>query len=936
MRPICEQAHLLEDMIDPQAPWKTFSRGSAGRSAVSRIRSQLLLLFLLFLVAAGQASLEHVWASDPLPQDSGTLGLQLALRRLSTTARLMHTTAHPDDEDGGMMTLESRGHGNTVLLLTLNRGEGGQNKVGSNLFDVLGVLRTLELTGSDRYYGVEQRFTRVADFGFSKNPDETFEKWHGREAGLADIVRVIRSFRPDVLVSRFQGTDRDGHGNHQASGILSREAFRAAADPKRFPEQIAEGLLPWQAKKFYFDNVCPFRSNECSPENYTVKSSTGEKDPLLGMSYAQFAMEGLKHQLSQGAGGWSIDAGPHYAFYRLVDSVLPTTTDKDGHEQDFFDGIDTTLPGLATRLGAEEGKVPYLRPELLNLQKAVEDAKKMAADDPLKATVPLLQGLHDASALIARLNGEKQLAPIEQRELLGHLRLKRDQFQEAANLALGLTFTVLVDAPTAATPENAFVAVPGQVFSVTVRLRNSSNKALAIRDVGLDLPPGWHAAATSAKVQNVPAGTESSAQFRVTVPEDAPYTRPYWHRNDPETEGLNTVDDSRYATLPFPPAPLQAHVNYSSGALEGSVHNVGMVSYKDSTGHEQRRALAVAPPFSISIEPISQVIPVGQHGPRSVKVNVKSGAGGAATANVRLSAPSGWQVDPAWQRVRLSSFGEVRDCEFKVVPSAGREGRFQIKASLEYQGKVYSEGYTVVTRDDLDTFYYYQPAAQKVNVVDVKVPSDLKIAYIMGAGDDIAEVLRQVGLDVTIIPPEKLATEDLSRYGTIVLGIRAYDTQKDVAANNKKLLGFASAGGTLVVQYEADIGNFNGGSFTPYPATLGRGRVSVEEAPIEILAPENRIFHVPNEISARDFESWVQERGLYFMDKWDEKFTPLLASHDPGENNLKGGLVVAPFGKGTYIYTGYAFFRQLPAGVAGAVRLYVNLLSAGHETLARR
>jgi LmbE family N-acetylglucosaminyl deacetylase len=923
-------------MTNPKAAWMTFWHEFAERSTVPQLALQLLVLFALIVAAAAQTGTEGARASDPLPQDSGNMGLQLALRRLSTTARLMHTTAHPDDEDGGMMTLESRGRGDTVLLLTLNRGEGGQNKVGSNLFDVLGVLRTLELTGSDRYYGVEQRFTRVADFGFSKNPDETFQKWHGHEAGLADIVRVIRTFRPDVLVSRFQGTDRDGHGHHQASGILSREAFRAAADPKRFPEQIAEGLLPWQAKKFYFDNVCPFRSNECAPENYTVRLSTGERDPLFEMTYAQFAMEGLKHQLSQGAGGWSIDAGPHYAFYRLVDSVLPTTKDRDGHEQDFLDGINTTLPGLATRLGADEGKLPYLRQELLKLQNAVEEAKKMAADDPAKATVPLLKGLHDASALISRLNGEKQLAPIEQRELLGHLRLKRDQFQEATNLALGLTFTVEVDTPTAATPENAFVAVPGQVFGVTVRLRNSSNKALAIRDVGLDLPPGWHAAATSPKAQNVPAGKQITAQFRVTVPEGATYTRPYWHRDDPETEGLNTVDDPRYATLPFPPAPLLAHLNYSSDALEGSVRAVGTVSYKDSTGHEQIRALAVAPPFSISIEPIAQIIPVGQPGPRSVKVEVKSGVTGAAAANVRLSAPSGWEIDPASQRVTLSRFGESKDCEFKVVPSAGREGRFQIKASLEYQGKSYSEGYTVVTRGDLDTFYYYQPAAQKVSVVDVKVPSDLKVAYIMGAGDDIPEVLRQVGLDVTILPPEKLASEDLSRYGTIVLGIRAYDTQKAVAANNKKLLGFASAGGTLVVQYEADVGNFNGGSFTPYPATLGRGRVSVEEAPVEILAPENRIFHVPNEISTGDFENWVQERGLYFMDKWDEKFTPLLASHDPGENNLKGGLIVAPFGKGTYIYTGYAFFRQLPAGVPGAVRLYVNLLSAGHETLARR
>jgi len=916
-------------MINPDSRWEFPKRGLLQQPFPYFLLA-LVVLGARLLIASRQTATDMAGPADALPQDSGSAGLQLMLRRLSTTARLFHTTAHPDDEDGGMITYESRGKGDTVVLLTLNRGEGGQNKVGSNLFDVLGVLRTLELTGSDRYYGVEQRFTRVADFGFSKNADETFQKWNGHEPGLADIVRVIRTFRPDVVVSRFEGSDRDGHGNHQASGILSRQAFRAAADPKQFPEQINEGLLPWQAKKFYYDRVCPFGSSDCPPDNYTIKVPTGEKDSLLGMTYVQFAMEGLRHQLSQGAGDWSVDAGPHYAFYRLVDSVLPPTKDKDGHEQDFFDGIDTTLSGLADRLGTEEAKVPYLRPELVKLQKEVEDAKRLAASDAGKAAGPLLEGLHNTNALIARVGEEKTLAEIERRELLGNLKTKRDQFQQAANLALGLTLNVTVDAPTGANAEDAFVAVPGLVFGLTVRLRNSGNKALTIRDVGLDLPAGWKAAATSAKVQAVAPGQEAPAQFRVTVPENAAYTRPYWHRNDPERDGLNVVDDPRYATLPFPPPPVQAHVNYSADAFDGSIRGTGMASFKSAAGRETKRAIAVAPPFSISIDPISQVIPVGFHGPRIVKVSVKSSVSGEATANVHLAAPAGWQVDPPSQRVSFANFGESKICEFRVVPSTGREGRFPIKASLEYMGKTYSEGYTVVTRHDLDTFYYYQPAVQKVSVVDVKTLPNLKIGYIMGAGDDIPEVLRQVGLDVTLIPAEKLANEDLGRYGTIVLGIRAYDTQKDVIANNKKLLDFVSAGGTLLVQYEADTGTFNGGAFTPYPATLARGRVSVEEAPVEILAPENHIFHVPNEISERDFNGWVQERGLYFMDKWDDKFTPLLASHDPGESSLKGGLLVTKFGKGAYIYTGYAFFRQLPAGVPGAVRLYVNLLSAGH------
>ena len=270
-----------------------------------------------------------------------------------------------------------------------------------------------------------------------------------------------------------------------------------------------------------------------------------------------------------------------------------------------------------------------------------------------------------------------------------------------------------------------------------------------------------------------------------------------------------------------------------------------------------------------------------------------------------------------------------------MIPGSLKEEHTQIRALFAADGKNYSEGYTLVTREDLASAYYYQPALQRVSIVDVKVPKDLKVAYIPGAGDEIPTVLQQIGIDLTVIPAEKLASENLAQYGTIVLGIRAYDTQKEVAANNKKLLDYVSAGGTLIVQYNAGAGDFNSGHFTPFPAQMSRGRVSVEEAPVEILAPEDSVFHYPNQITARDFEGWVQERGLYFMDSWDGNFRPLLSSHDPGEQPLKGGLLRAQYGKGTYIYTGYAFFRQLPAGVPGAIRLYVNLLGAGHESSRR-
>src|SRR5580700_10542242 len=325
---------------------------------VSRLRRILAAYCVLLLLGTlGHAQVPSPWVdTKPLSVDTGVTGLKLILRRLHTTARLMHTAAHPDDEDGGMLTLESRGHGVSALQLTLNRGEGGQNKVGSNLFDELGIIRTLELLAADRYYGVEQRFTRVADFGFSKTPEETFQKWGGHDIALGDIVRIIRTFRPEVICTRFQGNSRDGHGHHQASGILTREAFRAAADPTRFPEQIREGLQPWQAKKLYMDNVR-------GTEDWTIKLETSQFDPLLGETYVQFGWKGLRHQLSQGAGAWNLPEGQRFSYYKLIDSAPANPAAANAHENNFFDGIDTSLPGLAARLGADESMVPGMRPQ---------------------------------------------------------------------------------------------------------------------------------------------------------------------------------------------------------------------------------------------------------------------------------------------------------------------------------------------------------------------------------------------------------------------------------------------------------------------------------------------------------------------------------------------------------------------------------------------
>jgi LmbE family N-acetylglucosaminyl deacetylase len=860
---------------------------------------------------------------EPLPQETGASGLKLMLRRLQTTGRLMQVDAHPDDEDGGMLTLESRGRGVSTVLMTLTRGEGGQNELGSNLFDVLGVVRTLEVLAADRYYGVEQRFSRVADFGYSKTPEETFQKWEGHDVALGDIVRVIRTFRPDVLIARFSGTPRDGHGHHQASAILTKEAFRTAADPNRFPEQIAEGLQPWQPKKLYIGNVCGFGASSCDAGNYTVKLNTGKEDPVLGESYVQFAVEGLRHQRSQALGGVSIPKGDRFAHYKLVDSVVESPKDSDGHEQDFFDGVDTTLPGLASRLGTEEKKVPWLREQLSRIQQRIAEAEHNVDSDSANSAMDLLSGRKAADDLLQRVR-QSSLPDDAKNWLALELETKRNQLQQTANVALGLELKATYDGPPASSPESAAMAVPG--VSVAVKSLGFARSGIAVSAKLILDAPGCQQSAQGGKSTDKPSVAEFD--FRMTPCTKAGYTRPYWHRHDPERDALNTIDEPQYQTLPFPPPPFYVVMEYQYEGLQGSIEVPVMVRFKWPDGTIGEHPLAIGPEFSLALTPASNVIPSDLRGSTSAKATARD-QGTGSKAEISLSLPKNWRGDPQRESAAIPK-NESKDASFQVFPSELKERQTNIRAELTSGKKSYGEGYSVVTREDLGTFYYYQPAVQHVSIVDVKVPKDLKVGYIMGAGDDIPTVLEQIGMNVTMIPADKLASEDLSKYQTIVLGIRAYDTQKGVIDNNKRLLDFVENGGRLVVQYNT-LGSFgvpidfNSGKYTPYPATLSRARVSVEEAPVAILDPANGIFHYPNEITQKDFEGWVQERGLYFMSQWDPKFTPLLESHDPGENEQKGGLLVAQYGKGKYIYTGYAFFRQLPAGVPGAVRLFVNL-----------
>jgi LmbE family N-acetylglucosaminyl deacetylase len=845
----------------------------------------------------------------------------------------MHTVAHPDDEDGGMLTLESRGNGISIVQLTLNRGEGGQNKVGSNLLDELGIVRTLELLAADRYYGVEQRFTRVADFGFSKTPDETFQKWGGHDVALGDMVRVIRTFRPDVICTRFQGSSRDGHGNHQASGILTREAFHAAADPTKFPEQIREGLQPWQAKKLYMDNV---RANE----DWNVELETSKEDPLLGESYVKFAFAGLQHQLSQGAGGWTLTEGRRTSYYKLIDSALPNVPVNSTHEKDFFDGIDTTLPGLAAHLGKDATKVEWLRPQLEAIAKLIDEATSAADRNPESAGKPLLQGLNLTRSLIAKIE-TSSLSDAAKADLLVELRIKQQQFEKAENLAYSVALGVGPGTPDGRPMAEEFdttsngkvlaaVITAGKPFLLLAKFHNGSTASMEIKQFALDVPVGWHSELFMDKVPSrIAPGEGCALTFRVSPPQNAQPTKAYFHRNDPEVDSIYQIDQPEYVTLPLPPPPVAAHVTYVIDGQEGMIHTVARTPMHDQSKEAWSMPLAVVPPLSVQLDPTTQIFVAGPNPSAEMSMVLRSNSE-HAKASIHSQLPQGWHTEPESASMDFAKAGQ-QSSTFKELPDGAQEGRYVVKAIASTDNHDFNDGYSLVTRPDIGGFFYYQKASQRAAVVDVKIPAGLKVGYIMGAGDDIPTVLRQLGFDVTLLTPDDVTRGNLQQFGTIVLGIRAYDTRDDVKKNNQRLLDYARNGGTLMVQYNTEPANFNPGNYPPYLAQLSRARVSVEEAPVTILDPRSPVFHYPNPITEKDFSGWVQERGLYFMDKWDDKYTPLLATNDPGESPQKGGLLVAPLGKGYYIYNGYAFFRQLPFGVPGAIRLYVNLLSVGHE-----
>jgi LmbE family N-acetylglucosaminyl deacetylase len=892
----------------------------------------------------------------PLPIDRGSAGLSQTLQKLHTRASLAMVTAHPDDEDGGMLTYESRGQGVDTTLLTLNRGEGGQNVITGDYWDQLGTLRTQELLAAGNYYGVHQYWTRVADFGFSKTIEEALKTW-GEDRVLYDAVRAIRIQRPLVVTSVFAGNVSDGHGHHQVAGYTAQKIYVMAGDPKVFPDQIKAGLLPWSPLKVYArvpfarvtdKGIYDYATGHWEPvrfRNYvdgtwiegvpkaTVEIPGGNYSPMLGSSYMQISREGLNEQKTQN-GGIAIPlprlaSSPYHLYASRVTSTAP--------EKSFFDGIDITLEGIASY--APKAEQSAWTEKLNALNATVESAiGSYNAANPASIAPTLAKGLQQTNALIDEVAKSKLSA--EARYNMTHeLTVKQQQFNLALQQSLGLALLantsegsggpvrmgpfgdMSTQVPTSQT------VVPGEKVTVAVHVANQGAEPVALTAVDVVSEAGSGFVATPKAASTAPKlapGATSDPSFEVTVSRTAELTKPYFSRPSLE-QSYYDINDPRYLNLPSRPYPLiaTATVTYHDVAinLSGVVQTVHRVNGEGPV----LEPLLIAPAISLSVSPYAGVVALNSAA-LELHVELHSSVKGPAKGTVRLDLPKGWKSTPEVADFATMREGEDQNLTFKVQPEHVQTKPYTITAVAEYNGEKFTQGFQTVGYPGLRPYPHYRPATYKTTGVDVKTAPDLNIGYVMGTGDDVSTSLADIGIHPTMLSAGEIASADLSHYDAIILGIRAYAARPELKTFNNRLLEYAKNGGTVVVQYQTQEYDHNYG---PYPLTLSGDpeKVVEEDNKVSILVPNDPVLNWPNKITTADFDNWVEERGHGFMREWDSHYIALTEMHDAGQDPQKGGLIYARYGKGAYVYLSYAFFRQMPDGVPGSFRIMANLLS---------
>jgi LmbE family N-acetylglucosaminyl deacetylase len=825
----------------------------------------LTLLVTLFLDSGSQA----LYAQRS-PYSAAQI--QQNLNKLNTLGSVLHIAAHPDDENTQLLAYFANHRHLRTGYLSLTRGEGGQNLIGTEQGDFMGLIRTQELLAARRIDGAEQFFTRAIDFGFSKTADETLQKW-GREQVLADVVWTIRRFRPDVIFTRFSGTPRDGHGHHQSSAILAKEAFEAAADPNRFPEQL-KSVKPWQAKRIMF-NLFSFNREmeaEAAKTPGRLEIDAGQYNPILGLSYGEIA--GLSRSQHQSQGMGSPERRGSVPNYLVAVAGTPAS-------KGVLEGIDTSwnrVPKgdqIATILG--------------------EAVREFRPGEPAR-TIPLLSKARPLIAAIDHPDAAGKLAELD--ELVLHCA------------------GIWLDASA-----NRFAVHPGAKTRVTLSVVNRASNSARLIAAGLN---GLVTAKADPAATTLALNKPVEVPVEVTIPADAPYSQPYW-LEQPKRGTLYAVADPKQIGAPESAPALTAHFNLAVDGNEFTITRRVLHRYVDPVRGELTRALVVVPPVALEFSTPSIIFPDTRA--KAVQVSVKAIAP-KASGVVRLETKPGWKIEPDSQPFQLGA-NEQTNVIFRITPPAG-DSTVSVIAVAEMDGKRYAQAQRVIDYPHIPPQTVFPPATAQLVHADIKLTSK-NIGYIMGAGDEVPEALKQLGAQIAMLSDDDLASTDLARFDAVVTGVRAFNTRPALRANFQRLLDFTANGGTLVVQYNVLEGfgrstNDILSKIGPYPLTVSRDRVTDEDSPVNLTS--HPVLAVPNQITKKDFEGWVQERGLYFAKEFDPKYTSLLSTKDPGDDWLPGGMLYAKYGKGAYVFTGYSWFRQLPAGVPGAYRIFANLLSA--------
>lgn len=914
-----------------------------------------LVLALLPGVAinGSAAPVKPIVDARPIPVDRGAAEIWQLLKKLHTRASLLMIVAHPDDEDGATLAYEGRGLGVRTNLMTLNRGEGGANVMSSDLWEALGLVRTEELLQAGRYYGLDgQFFSTAADYGFSKSLKEALDQW-GHERVLSDAVRVVRTVRPLIVCSVFVGGPTDGHGNHATAGLMAQEVFNAAGDPKMFPEQIEAGLLPWTPVKEYA-RVPFLRTSEKGAYDYanhrwgpvgvenhitgkwepgavatTVSVPSGTYDSMLGLTYPQISREGLGFQKSQNGGSDVPSPGEQASNYHRFGSHIPAQ-DK---ESSFFDGIDVSLAGIADLAGTTPPA--FLKEGLQQINSSVESAiASFSAQDPSAIADTLAKGLKATDALVAEV--EKSKLTVDERYNVVHeLTVKQQQFNRALLASLGIAVEADVVPPARpgdlppefrGAQQTFQIATPAKDFHVGVHLFNGGKLPVEVEVVELASSSGkqWNVKREAEAPKRIEPGKASDVRFTATVPADEPFTRPYFTRPNLE-QPYYDLTNSAYRNMPLAPYPLQAMVRFRFDDVTLETANVVQVISKVTGPGTLRYPMPVGPPVSLAINPSAGITPLEQK-EFPVKVRLHNNVAGQAKETVHLELPDGWTSEPKSIPLNFTQSGEEQEVTFTIHPGAISEKLYQVTAVAVYNGKPYKEGYVTTGYTGLRPYFLYSPAVYKTTGTDVKMAPSQNIGYIEGSGDDVPAALEALGVHVSFLSPQDLASADLSKYDSILVGVRAYAVRPDLVTNNNRLLKYVENGGVVMVQYNTPEYDHNFGPY-PYVMTNDPEEVTDEKSVVTILDPKNPVFTWPNTITEKDFEGWIEERGSKFLSSWDTRYEPLLETHDEGQPPQKGGLVYARYGKGVYIYNAYAFYRQLPLGVPGAYRIFANMLS---------